>query len=229
MWTISLKKRDGRDHQEAFDCISNIQPLLSSRKITYFQYLPILIFLTRGLKGTSCMQWSSSHRCGPSLPIPINKPQAETSNNQHKTPAKMPPLRKILSLRNAMRLSGAIAVAVGAPLAIVPAFGVSLLLGKRTAPDHDKRALEQIMRATGIGIFATGFGSLIAKPNPETLLASAVMEGLYAIFHLANRFSGEWERAKGNMTTNALFAPAACLNFGVQVYALKWGDREEDE
>lgn len=136
---------------------------------------------------------------------------------------------KLLSLRNGLRLSGLIALAVGTPMTICPAIGVFVFLGKRETPDTDKRALNLTMRSNGIAVFSAGLSAMLAKPSPGPLVATTVMEIMYSIYHLGYRFSGEWERAKGRKSANVAFGPMACLAVLAQGYALGWGEREDDE
>lgn len=138
----------------------------------------------------------------------------------------MPSLRRLLSVRTTLRLSGLLAASVGLPLLIVPSFGAALFLGKRNLRDADRRAMHNVTRAAGIAIFSTGMSNLVAKPVPANLFGSALKEGLYAVWLVAVRVSGELGRMEGSVGTNNVFIPVSILSFLAQIYAAKWGERE---
>lgn len=137
--------------------------------------------------------------------------------------------RKLLSLRNGLRLSGILGLAVGAPLAVCPALGVLIFFGKRESSDADERALNLAVSYNGMAIVSTSLAALLAKPSHCSLLTATVTEVLFALYHLGSRFGGEWERAKGRMAANKICARTTCLVLAAQVYALGWGDKGEDE
>lgn len=142
----------------------------------------------------------------------------------------MPSLSSLLSVKSAIRLSGIVAIVVGAPMVVAPALAVKFFLGPRPeARPEEKKALSVTMLSSGISIFSAGMHALLSPAKVSVLAACASLEGMYSVYHSCMRGCGQWKKAEGRMWVNTTFLVATWMVFLTQVVALSCGDREEKE
>ena len=138
-------------------------------------------------------------------------------------------LSSLLSVRNALRLSGVVALVYGTPMALVPGPTSVLFLGKRkAATEVEKAVINVIVRALGIALVSTGTKSVTAPVSKELLANDVGLCGMYTLYHWLNRFTGKWKDAEGVMEANLLMGLIATTMTLITSAALHMGDVPSD-